>query len=52
LCGWESLGEVPSEATFSRAFDSSASLHDSQVAIPVLATVPFRSEDDDEDDDD
>ena len=21
LCGWESLGEVPSEATFSRAFD-------------------------------
>ena len=22
LCGWESLGEVPSEATFSRAFDA------------------------------
>jgi hypothetical protein len=22
LCGWESLGDVPSEATFSRAFDS------------------------------
>ena len=24
LCGWESLGEVPSEATFSRAFDAFA----------------------------
>jgi len=24
LCGWESLGEVPSEATFSRAFDTFA----------------------------
>ena len=27
LCGWESLGEVPSESTFSRAFDAFA--HDS-----------------------
>jgi hypothetical protein len=24
LCGWETLGEVPSEATFSRAFDAFA----------------------------
>ncbi len=24
LCGWESLGEVPCEATFSRAFDAFA----------------------------
>ena len=24
LCGWETLGQVPSEATFSRAFDAFA----------------------------
>lgn len=24
LCGWETLGEIPSEATFSRAFDAFA----------------------------
>ena len=24
LCGWETLGEVPSEATFSRAFETFA----------------------------
>jgi hypothetical protein len=46
LCGWERVREIPSESTFSRAFHAfsqgqisavltSASLHDSQAAIPL-----------------
>lgn len=36
LCGWETLGEVPSEATFSRAFDEGSC----QVLVPGPVARP------------
>lgn len=55
LCGWDSAGEIPSEPTFSRAFKqfaddqfpvsavlTSASVHDSQVAIPLAQLTAQR----------
>src|SRR5271169_2500563 len=54
LCGWERAREIPSEATFSRAFAefaasipiscllTAASLHDSQAAIPLANMTATR----------
>ena len=54
LCGWESLGEVPSEATFSRAFDAFArdgrpqKIHEALIEthyglyVPTYAPFPAR----------
>jgi hypothetical protein len=47
LCGWESLGEAPSEATFSRAFDAFArdgrpqQIHEATITVHYGEKIQF-----------